>query len=552
MHRLMRRLFGRCVTLLCCLAAVPASAANLSLHYQLLQGSSVIGRATIQHTGPGHWSGSTSIPGLLSFQDSLAVGRSGRPLRYQLSGQVRGAELAIHLSLRGTSAELQVVQAGSKQRLSLTVPAGLPAFLTDNNVFDGWQILLRHLGSPGHWTARATGLVPQAGATLSLRIEVGGLRDAPAPHAALLARPVTVLIHAAGRVVRLTLWRQRGTHTLLELDQGPLRVVLGSARPVAAAARAQLPLPSCLRQQPVTVASAGAKLFGELTLPLGPGPFPALLLIPGSGPVDLNGNAPGLLDDDIYARLADQLSCHGYAVLRYDKYGLAPSSGSGNDITLGTYVQNVADLVRFLRSDLSIAPHRVALLGHSEGGLIALAAAQSVPVSAVVLLEAPGEPLSQVLLAQTLAQARLRGESPARQRQLASQVQAALGAIRASHGFQLQLSGQLAANPFARLFAPAAGLLRSELAVEPTRLIAGLHLPVLIVQGGEDIQVLPANGSALEGADPAAQLLELPRMGHDLVRAGASPLALPSPGQPLDPALIRGLLAWLRAHLGGA
>ena len=307
---------------------------------------------------------------------------------------------------------------------------------------------------------------------------------------------------------------------------------------------------ACLRAQPVAVASTGAVLHGTLTLPRsGPGPFAALLLLPGSGPVDENGDVPGVPGDSMYRQLAYDLACKGYAVLRYDKPGLAPSTGNGNDVTLATYVQNTRDLVAWLRRQSAIDPHKIVLMGHSEGGLIALAAAPGLKIAGVISLEGPGEPMARIIESQAIAQARLRGASPAQIAQERVQIDATLAAIRRSHGASLSLDGALARNPFARLFAPAAGLLRSELDVDPAWLARAVHVPMLITQGGKDVQVLPGNGRRLARAASRATLAQFPDMTHDLIHCAAQAIACvtPQPDALLDAHLVARIVRWLDA-----
>ena len=330
----------------------------------------------------------------------------------------------------------------------------------------------------------------------------------------------------------------------------PVAPSAAALRPTGAVAARLARQAACLRAQPVAVDSTGAVLHGTLTLPRrGAGPFAAVLLLPGSGPVDENGNAPGTLANSMYRQLAYDLTCKGYAVLRYDKLGLAPSTGNGNDVTLATYVRNTRDLVAWLARQPAIDPHRIILMGHSEGGLIALAAAPGLKIAGVISLEGPGEPMARIIESQAIAEAKLRGASPAQIARERAQIDATLAAIRRSHGVSLSLGGALARNPFARLFAPAAGLLRSEIDVDPARLARAVHVPMLITQGGKDVQVLPGNGQRLARAAPQATLARFPDMTHDLIHCAdrAIDCVMPQPGDVLDAHLVARIVRWLDA-----
>ena len=330
----------------------------------------------------------------------------------------------------------------------------------------------------------------------------------------------------------------------------PVAPSAAAPQPTGAVAARLARQAACLHAQPVAVDSTGAVLHGTLTLPRsGAGPFAAVLLLPGSGPVDENGNAPGALANSMYQQLAYDLTCKGYAVLRYNKLGLAPSTGHGNDVTLATYVQNTRDLVAWLARQPTIDPHRIILMGHSEGGLIALAAAPSLKIAGVISLEGPGEPMARIIESQVITEAELHGASRAQIVQERAQIDAALAAIRRSHGASLSLGGALARNPFARLFAPAAGLLRSEIDVDPAQLARAIHVPMLITQGGKDVQVLPGNGQRLARAAPQATLAQFPDMTHDLIHCAGKAIAcvVPQPGDVLDAHMVARVVRWLDA-----
>ena len=375
-------------------------------------------------------------------------------------------------------------------------------------------------------------------------------------HGAAVAAPAPTPYHSVLVPLRFSratlgmLFSYDARGALAGLHIVPVAPSAATLRPAGAVAARLARQAACLRAQPVAVDSTGAVLHGTLTLPRsGAGPFSAVLLLPGSGPVDENGNAPGALGNSMYQQLAYDLTCQGYAVLRYDKLGLAPSTGNGNDVTLATYVRNTRDLVTWLARQSAIDPHEIILMGHSEGGLIALAAAPGLKIAGVISLEGPGEPMARIIESQAIAEAELHGASPAQIAQERAQIDATLAAIRHSHGVSLSLGGALARNPFARLFAPAAGLLRSEIDVDPAQLARAIHVPMLITQGGKDVQVLPGNGQRLARAAPQATLARFPDMTHDLIHCAGKAIAcvMPQPGDLLDAHLVARVVRWLDA-----
>ena len=152
---------------------------------------------------------------------------------------------------------------------------------------------------------------------------------------------------------------------------------------------------------------AGVKLAGTLTLPRGRGPFPAVLLITGSGAEDRNetvfGHRPFLV-------LADYLTRHGISVLRVDDRGVGGSTGSTSQSTSKDFASDVLAGVKYLKSRKEINPKQIGLIGHSEGGIIApMAATQSSDIAFIVLMAGPGIPGDSLLLLQSTAISKVSG-----------------------------------------------------------------------------------------------------------------------------------------------
>lgn len=144
---------------------------------------------------------------------------------------------------------------------------------------------------------------------------------------------------------------------------------------------------------------AGITLAGTLTIPEGEGPFPAAILISGSGPQDRNqmimGHKPFLV-------LADHLTRQGIAVLRFDDRGVGKSKGNFSQATSLDFATDVEAGFQFLQSQQSINPKRIGLIGHSEGGLIApVVAVNNEEVAYSVLMAGPGISGMDISLTQT-------------------------------------------------------------------------------------------------------------------------------------------------------
>lgn len=146
-------------------------------------------------------------------------------------------------------------------------------------------------------------------------------------------------------------------------------------------------------------APAKVKLAATLTLPEGKGPFPAVVLITGSGPQDRDET---VMEHKPFLILADHLTRKGVAVLRADDRGVGKSTGDFAGATTLDFMEDALAGVAYLRTRPEIDTKRIGLIGHSEGGLIApMAAVKNKDVAFIVMLAGPGLPGSDILAMQS-------------------------------------------------------------------------------------------------------------------------------------------------------
>jgi uncharacterized protein len=143
---------------------------------------------------------------------------------------------------------------------------------------------------------------------------------------------------------------------------------------------------------------ARIKIAGTLTIPNKDGVFPAVILIPGSGVQDrdetIMGHKPFLV-------LSHYLTLQGIAVLRVDDRGIGGSGGKKSESTAFDLAGDVLAGIEFLKTQKSINPARIGLIGHSEGGIIApIAANMSKDVAFVLTMAGPGIVGEQILYKQ--------------------------------------------------------------------------------------------------------------------------------------------------------
>ena len=181
-------------------------------------------------------------------------------------------------------------------------------------------------------------------------------------------------------------WSQQGRTAPLILKRADA-AALKPKRPQEEAIVARVPTYS---SSEVSFNNDAAKvaLAGTFTVPLGKGPFPAVVLVHGSGALDRDEVVFG---HKIFLVLADHLSRKGIAVLRYDKRGVGKSSGSFDSATSLDLAGDAEAALRFLRARADVDSRHIGIIGHSEGGLIApLVASRDPALGFVVLLAGPG------------------------------------------------------------------------------------------------------------------------------------------------------------------
>lgn len=144
--------------------------------------------------------------------------------------------------------------------------------------------------------------------------------------------------------------------------------------------------------------SAKINLAGTLTLPKGKGPFPAVVLVSGSGPQDRNEE---ILGHKPFWVIADYLTRNGIAVLRYDDRGVAKSEGNFKIATSADFATDAQAAISFLRKQKNIDSEKIGIAGHSEGGMIAeMVAAEDKKLGFIILLAAPGMNIDELMIVQ--------------------------------------------------------------------------------------------------------------------------------------------------------
>ena len=239
----------------------------------------------------------------------------------------------------------------------------------------------------------------------------------------------------------------------------------------------------------VRIPSIGFHLAATITRPpSAPAMVPAVILVGGSGPTDRDETVAGI---PVFGQLARDLVAAGFAVVRYDKRGVGQSGGRIESATIADYAEDARQVVLWLEKQKGIDKDRIALVGHSEGGLVAMLTAgrERGRVAALALLATPSTSGKEVVLEQ---QKHLLSKMPIdeaqRTEKIALQEKINTAVIKGTGWNDIPLQARRVADtPWFYSF----------LTFNPEKAMSETRQPVLIVQGELDTQVMPHHAEAL-------------------------------------------------------
>ncbi len=262
------------------------------------------------------------------------------------------------------------------------------------------------------------------------------------------------------------------------------------------------------RESEIVLKTPTGDISGTLTIPVKSAKTPVVIIIAGSGPTDRDGNSPLGVKTNAYKMLAEGLAGNRISVLRYDKRGIGKSNTamtSESDLRFETYINDVTGWINLLQKDKRFS--KIILLGHSEGSLIGMVAAEKPGISKFISVAGAGSPADKILQDQLKKQL-----TP----QLLEESDKILDSLR--HGKTVSKVNPMLVSLYRPSVQP---YLISWFKYDPAKEISKLKIPVLIIQGNTDIQVSVDDARLLSKAKPDARLLIIENMNHILKEAEA-------------------------------
>jgi pimeloyl-ACP methyl ester carboxylesterase len=407
-----------------------------------------------------------------------------KPLELTLDSTVRGQAQGIHTVVDGTTAKSEITIGGQTTQKSDTIdPNAL--LLLPTNFFAPYEAVAARLKTAAAGSEIPIYIEPQTSITIAVgessaeQIQTTGrLVNARRTRIALVLPSgrldAEVWADDAGRMIRFSVPLQ-----MLEVVREDIAAVSSRSVSISRPNDAQVNIPS-----------NGFSLAGTVSRPVqsGAARLPAVVLVGGSGPTDRDGLVVGI---PILGQIADVLADAGYLVVRYDKRGVGQSGGRAETATLTDYADDVRAAVKMLADRKDVDPKRIAVVGHSEGGLVALlAATREKRIASIVLLATPGTTYADVALAQQRrALDRMKLAPEERQAKIEEQ--------KRIHEAVITGKGLELLPPNVRRSVDN-GEYQSLLITDPAKLLPNAPQPVLIVQGSLDTQVEPGNADLLE------------------------------------------------------
>lgn len=266
---------------------------------------------------------------------------------------------------------------------------------------------------------------------------------------------------------------------------------------------AQVPIDPVFSESEIVLKTSSGDIYGTLTVSNITKPSPIVLIIAGSGPTDRDCNSPMGIQTNAYKMLAVDLAKNGISSLRFDKRGIGKSKQAmttESELRFETYINDVVAWISLLKTDKQFSS--IIILGHSEGSLIGMVAAEQTNVEGFISISGVGKSADKVL------QEQLKTKLPP---QLLDESNKILDSLKIGKTVS-NVNPNLVA-----LYRPSVQpYLISWIKYDPAKEISKLKMPVLIIQGSTDLQVTIDDAKLLSASKPDSKLIIIDNMNHVL------------------------------------
>lgn len=434
------------------------------------------------------------------------------PKTLLVDGIVRGQDVTLKTTFDGTKASNLIAVQGAPQSKVDEVTAD--TIVLPNTFLGAYAALAKRLAGKTAGAELRAYIAPQAEVTIRVtavapeRIETPKGVIGTTRYAMTFNNPPP-----AGDLV-VNLWADEAAN-LLRLNIPSQQIEMAREDIASAASRTSaFSLPG---DESVTIPSLGFNLAGTITKPSTPGTHPAVVLIGGSGPTDRDETVAGI---PIFGQIARDLVAAGFVVVRYDKRGVGQSGGRAESVTLADYAEDARQVLQWLEKRKEVNKDRMALVGHSEGALVAMLTAgrERGKVGAMVLIAGPSASGNDVVLEQQkYLLSKMPIDDAQRAEKIALQEKINTAVIKGTGWPDLPVQARKVADtPWFYSF----------LTFDPEKAMSDTRQPVLIVQGELDTQVAPHHADTLaeyararKGTKAAVEVVKVPGINHLLVPA---------------------------------
>jgi hypothetical protein len=468
-----------------------------------------------------------------------------RPVELTFDATVRGQAQTIRTTVQGTTATSTISTGGQTTEKTDTIDAAAVLILP-GGFFSPYEALAARLRSAAPGTDIPIYSVP--GVSFTGRVGESTPEQIQTTARVIAARRTRVTLALPGAPVEITIWSdETGRMIRLSAPGQSLEVV----REDIAAVSSRTVTISRPNDERVSIPSNGFSLAGTISRPVSAvGKLPAVVLVGASGPTDRDGLAFGV---PILGELAGAMADAGFLVVRYDKRGIGQSGGRAESAGLLDYVEDARAAIKMLERRKDVDPKRIAVIGHSEGGTVALtAASKDKRIGAVAVLGTPGTTGADIVLAQ---QQRLLNRSALS----AEDRQKKIDAQKRIHDAVISGKGLELLAPDVRRAVDNVEY-QTLLVADPAKILTDVRQPLLIVQGDLDTQVEPPNADRLEALARArknpkpVEVVKIPGVNHLLMPATTGEVdEYPTlKDKHVSPAVTQAIVTWLKKTLSVA